>query len=71
MILSLWPLVIIAIITTSKKFLVLWEDMIQDVKRCERPKWVSKDGNTTFQGAAIPDLISVERYNNRCIFCYF
>ena len=34
----------------------------------ERPKWVSKDSNTTFSDTLIPDLISVERYNNECIF---
>ena len=34
----------------------------------ERPKWVSNEGNTAFSDTLIPDLISVERYNNECIF---
>lgn len=34
----------------------------------ERPKWVSKDGKTFFSDTLIPDLISIERNGNACVF---
>ncbi len=34
----------------------------------ERPKWVSKDGKTIFSDTLIPDLISIERNGNACVF---
>lgn len=34
----------------------------------ERPKWISTDNNIIFSDTLIPDLISVEKKENECVF---